>query len=458
MSSDIRKITIKLGPLVVRNDGDEYLPMQITVDGGSSVVWIEQDLKKCKDNTFFYEFAYRAGQGKEEEGGDTSGQITNKRTSSLARVVKKEYDNLNLGKKAIADEAPTTPKSSNESPTAVTAAMKKVKITEPVDRSLMPKIQKFLRHNDAISALAVDDEWMITGCRGGTLHVWTINGKHRLLIPAHKSSVEAVAWIHKNKDVARFVSVSKDETTMIWDWNIDDHSVSSIQCTHQRLGTYGWFDTVSVNQDKTTMVCGGWDSMLKFWSTEPGEKTKPTIEALPARNHRGVMQLMKGHTGVITGVVWSDKNEIISCSLDETVKVWDYEQSKIKQEFSDKESFYKLDYSPLNRCIIASTYDQVRLYDLRAADGKLEKTLFAQRKEPMRCLKWSTVDEHKFILAGGKMQVWDTRNPKSPLYDLRGHDEEVLCCDWSNPKFMVFGGEDSIVRIFESPRVTKDDE
>ena len=31
-----------------------------------------------------------------------------------------------------------------------------------------------------------------------------------------------------------------------------------------------------------------------------------------------------------------------------------------------------------------------------------------------------------------------------------GHEDKVLCCSWSNPKYMMSGGSDNSLRIFKS--------
>ncbi len=46
-------------------------------------------------------------------------------------------------------------------------------------------------------------------------------------------------------------------------------------------------------------------------------------------------------------------------------------------------------------------------------------------------------------------------SPKAPLFDLTGHEDKVLCCNWSNPKFLVSGGADNTLRIFKSKYAVK---
>ncbi|XP_078053787.1 ribosome biogenesis protein WDR12 homolog [Augochlora pura] len=437
--SIVKTISIKLGPFIKHGNGDEYLPMQMTVDG-DSIVWINKELKKCEDHTYCYEFSYR--DGKREV---AAPQPTSSGTSALVKDLEENVQKLSIEEDPdqglVIAKPPYVPeKSAYMSKSRSASSGKKQKI----------KVQKTLRHNDVVSSMAVHDEWILTGCRGGTVHVWTMNGKHRLLIPGHRGSVEDVKWISVSKDAARFVSVSKDETTMIWDWNIADHSVKNTRCKHEALGIYSWFGRVCLNHDKTVMACGGWDAMVKFYSIPPGEDDR-CGEAAAADKEIKMTKMMKGHMSVVTGIAWPEKNELVTCSVDDTIKVWDYETDVVKQEFNDQEAFYTLDYTPLTRSVLAATYDQIRLYDLRTGVGGLFK-FFPHPLEPLRSVKWSTVDENKFILGGGKMQIWDIRKSETPLYELRGNVEEVLCCDWSNPKNMLFGGEDCVVRIYDSPR------
>lgn len=80
---------------------------------------------------------------------------------------------------------------------------------------------------------------------------------------------------------------------------------------------------------------------------------------------------MKGHKEAVSGVVWSDKSELITCSWDHTLKIWDSELGGIKHEIPGNKSFFDLDYSPLSRVVITASADRhIRLYDPRTS-GKI---------------------------------------------------------------------------------------
>ena len=51
--------------------------------------------------------------------------------------------------------------------------------------------------------------------------------------------------------------------------------------------------------------------------------------------------------------------------------------------------------------------------------------------------------------------MWDVRACKTPLFDLKGHTEQVMCVSWAQPKIIVSGGADNDMKVFKS-NVSKD--
>ncbi|XP_066595230.1 ribosome biogenesis protein WDR12 homolog [Prorops nasuta] len=329
---------------------------------------------------------------------------------------------------------------------------------EYIEKHPPPEPQDCLIHDDWVSAVAVCKKWILTGCYDNTLHIWTIKGKHHLVIPGHTSPVKAVAWVSLGDQTGTFVSASQDQTAIIWDWNITNNSVD---CIHICKGHERGLETVGVNYDKTLMATGAWDTMLKIWSTsvqdgnEDGESAPKRLK-LDHGKTRTPNRTMKGHKEAISGLVWSDKNEIITSSWDHTLKVWDSEIGGIKHEIQGNKSFFDVDYSLLSRSVITASADKhIRLYDPRSAEGALVKSIFTSHTQWVQTVRWSTEDEHLFISGAydNTTKLWDTRSPNAPLFDLSGHEDKVLCCNWSNPMLIVSGGADNTVRIFKSKKI-----
>ncbi|XP_014483139.1 PREDICTED: ribosome biogenesis protein WDR12 homolog [Dinoponera quadriceps] len=324
---------------------------------------------------------------------------------------------------------------------------------EYVEKYVTPEPQDCLIHDDWVSTVAVCNKWILTGCYDNTLHIWTSTGKHRLVIPGHASPIKAVAWISVSDYNASFVSASQDKTVVIWDWDIVKNSVERM---HICRGHEKSLEAVSVNHDTTLMATGSWDTTLKIWSTsiqdeQRNGESSPKRAKMEDGKTRVSMCTMKGHKDAISGVRWSDKTEIITSSWDHTLKIWDSELGSIKCEFVGEKTYFDVDYSPLAHAVITASADKhVRLYDPRSSEGIVMKTLYISHTQWVQCVRWSSMNEHLFISGAydGIVKLWDTRSPKTPLFDLTGHEDKVLCCDWSHPRLIVSGGADNTLRIF----------
>ena len=103
---------------------------------------------------------------------------------------------------------------------------------------------------------------ILTGCCDNTIHLWNINGTHRLKVPGHCGPIKGVKWIEIKELCATFASVSDDETVMLWKLDIGTETVECIQIgrVHERIINF-----VSVNKNASLLVTGGWDNMLKIW-------------------------------------------------------------------------------------------------------------------------------------------------------------------------------------------------
>jgi ribosome biogenesis protein YTM1 len=62
-------------------------------------------------------------------------------------------------------------------------------------------------------------------------------------------------------------------------------------------------------------------------------------------------------------------------------------------------------------------------------------------------------EREELFLSGGHdnlVKMWDSRSTRTPLFDLKGHEERVLCCDWGEKSAVVSGGADDTMKIFKS--------
>ena len=167
---------------------------------------------------------------------------------------------------------------------------------------------------------------------------------------------------------------------------------------------------------------------------------------------------LAGHKEGISGVAWMDSNtEVCSASWDHTLKIWDTELGGMKQELVGNKSFFDVAYSNQSRLLITAAAERtLRLYDPRSADGTLVKSAYTSHTGWVTCCDWRGDDGGIQFLSGSHdnvLKMWDIRSFKTPLYDLSGHTDRILCCDWSCGKFVVSGGADNDMKIFKTSDV-----
>lgn len=75
--------------------------------------------------------------------------------------------------------------------------------------------------------------------------------------------MKGVSWISLNEQTGSFVSVSQDQTAMIWEWDIVKNIAT---CIYVCKGHERGVDCVNVSPMAKLFATGSWDTMLKIWS------------------------------------------------------------------------------------------------------------------------------------------------------------------------------------------------
>ncbi|XP_026677185.1 LOW QUALITY PROTEIN: uncharacterized protein LOC103506297 [Diaphorina citri] len=167
---------------------------------------------------------------------------------------------------------------------------------------------------------------------------------------------------------------------------------------------------------------------------------------------------LKGHKEAISAVQWTAVDEIITSSWDHTLKIWDAELGGMKSEIVGNKSFFDVHYSPLSKLVITASADkQIRLYDPKVKEGAIVKSTFSSHKEWVQSVRWSPIDPQLFVSASfdNSVKLWDLRSPKVPLFDMLGHEDKVMCVNWSDYRYIMSGGQDNSVRVFKTKHQPK---
>lgn len=341
-----------------------------------------------------------------------------------------------------------------------------------------------LLHDDWVSSVDTNEKYILSGSYDGSIHLWTLSGKHKVAIPGHTSPVKAVRWIDPRKIDSStvippigpneycFVSASHDEAVHVWKWNSKGNKV---ECIFICRGHCRSVDCLDVNCD--LFASGSFDKMLKIWSLEidredeengepsknkKKQKSKAATEDAPTTWNKTKVPLMtlSGHNEAITALTWlSNKEstsaapEVATCSMDNTIRFWDIEVSAAKQTLVSSKAFLSISYSPLNNLIVSGSCDRhIRSWDPRCSEGSMVKMTFSSHQAWVSSVAWSPTSEMHFVSGSydNVVKHWDIRSPKASLYDLIGHKDKVLCVNWNNPGYMISGSADNQLKIFNS--------
>ncbi|XP_060517250.1 ribosome biogenesis protein WDR12 homolog [Cylas formicarius] len=323
-----------------------------------------------------------------------------------------------------------------------------------------PQPEDSILHEDWVAAIETANRWMLIGCYDHSVSIRTPHGKPVTSSKEHKNIVKDVAWVDQQQPSKGLVSVSHDLTGILWAW---EEGTDKIEPRVKLRGHERGIDTVAVSPNSNRLATGGWDTNLKIWSAsldgddngEPASKKKKGPSDISTRTP---IHTLNGHKECISSINWTNNHVLYSASMDHTIKFWDAELCGIKNEIVDQKAFLSSSWSALSNTLLASSADRhIRLYDPRSTEGSVCKVMFTSHTLWVSSVAWSKYSEHLFLSGSydSTVKMWDTRSPKAPLYNLQGHEGQVLVVDWSNSKYLVSGGTDNYIHIFKNKQIFK---
>eukprot|EP01133_Synstelium_polycarpum_P016166 gene16166-19240_t len=298
-----------------------------------------------------------------------------------------------------------------------------------------PKKEKENQHDDWIASVdgsATMGGLVVTGCYDFGVRIANLEAETLVTGIGHKAGVKCVAWANdRTPSALKFVSASLDKTLRLWEADVVGKTIRSIALFAEHTGTV---ESVQCSPDGAKMVSGSMDAKIKIWNLEnitettaqaPSKKRRGNKSAIPDEEITTFTECLSdliGHSQGVRTVTWPTQFQILSGSMDHTIKLWDIESMSCSDTMSG---------------LIASAHADrnVRLWDPRVKDGKFNVQSLQSHKSWVTSVRWKPNSANQLISAShdGTVKLWDTRS-KIPLFTLnQTADNKVLSASWMGP-------------------------
>ena len=204
------------------------------------------------------------------------------------------------------------------------------------------------------SPFASRDSWIVSTSNQKAL-VWNVN------LPNPRASVEHV--LHAHNRAISDINFSASHPDILATCAVD----SFVHCWDLRhpgkpaLSFSDWFagaTQVKWNRQNSHILASSHDRMLRIWDDRKGAHPLRSIEA---------------HATKIYGIDWNrlESRQIATCSLDKSIKLWDYDQDSDEPEGTIRTSFpvWRARHTPFGFGLLAMPQrgdNNLHLYDQRA--------------------------------------------------------------------------------------------
>lgn len=288
-------------------------------------------------------------------------------------------------------------------------------------------------HTEQIDAVAVTNEYILSGDDMGILILWSIeDGIEIRRFIGHTGKIKTVAFTPDGK-----YAVSGDDDNIALLWDVETGSVR-----HRLEGHEHDILDLAISPDGSWAVTVSRDQTLIQWDLVTGEM---------------IRHLTDGHTNRITSVAISPDGEyMVSGSADQKIIVWDAETGKIYKEFnSHNDSIVDFDFSADGTRFISFSGDNTMVFwDAQNWTEIYRRNLLGIR---MTSIEFSPDGDTAIIgagspFAGGEAEnillVWDA-NLGQELYEYAGHDLQITDASFTpNGASIVSASSDGTVRLW----------
>ncbi|KAG7259735.1 hypothetical protein CRUP_035500 [Coryphaenoides rupestris] len=134
-----------------------------------------------------------------------------------------------------------------------------------------PEREECMMHDDWISAVHSDSEWILTGSYDKTARIWSLEGKAVMTLAGHTDAVKDVVWVKREGLTSWLLTASLDQTALLWEWNSERNEAKARHCCRGHAGSV---DTLAVDPSASKVLPSEEEDEVAGPANRPRKKQK----------------------------------------------------------------------------------------------------------------------------------------------------------------------------------------